>query len=96
MKNPGFTWSPITKASDPKDHHDRIDFIYFRDKDMNLNEVKLVGEDKENADIIVSPYPSDHRAVVAWFTLSKSQKLEKTTTQYNVIQPMANNPNYKR
>ncbi len=26
MKHPGFTWTPITKSDDPKDHHDRIDF----------------------------------------------------------------------
>ena len=69
MKKPGFTWSPLTKADDPKDHHDRIDFVYFRGKDMELTDVKIVGENKENADIVVTPYPSDHRAVVATFTL---------------------------
>ena len=43
-----------------------------------------------NADIVVSPYPSDHRAVVATFTLSgqpQSEKLdghhEKLTTTSN-------------
>jgi exodeoxyribonuclease-3 len=71
MKLPGFTWTPLTKADDPKDHHDRIDFVYFGNKDIELNDVKIVGEDKGNADIVVSPYPSDHRAVVASFTLSK-------------------------
>ena len=34
---------------------------------------KIVGENKENADIVVSPYPSDHRAVVATFTLPINQ-----------------------
>jgi len=30
-----------------------------------------VGEDNEHADLVVSPYPSDHRAVVATFTVGK-------------------------
>ncbi len=69
MAKPGFTWSPLTKADDPKDHHDRIDFVYFKGNGVKLNGAKIVGENKENADIVVSPYPSDHRAVIASFTL---------------------------
>lgn len=71
MKYPGHTWSPLTKADNPKDHHDRIDFVYFKGKNLKVKSVKIVGENKQNADIIVFPYPSDHRAVVATFTLSK-------------------------
>ena len=71
MKYPGHTWSPLTKADNPKDHHDRIDFVYFKGKNLKVKSVKIVGENKQNADIIVSPYPSDHRAVVASFTLSE-------------------------
>jgi endonuclease/exonuclease/phosphatase family metal-dependent hydrolase len=78
MKKPGFTWSPLTKADDPKDHHDRIDFVYFRGKDIEVTDVKIVGENKENADIAVTPYPSDHRAVVATFTLPSTPTLKKT------------------
>src|SRR4030095_4872449 len=26
---PGVTWTPTTKPEDPKDHHDRIDFVFF-------------------------------------------------------------------
>ncbi len=76
MKKPGFTWTPLTKVNDPKDHHDRIDFVYFRGKGVELNGAKIVGEDKEKADIVVSPYPSDHRAVVASFTLCKGGRPE--------------------
>ena len=71
MKMPGFTWSPLTKANDPKDHHDRIDFVYFRGKGVNLIGAQIVGEKKANADIVVSPYPSDHRAVIATFTVPR-------------------------
>ena len=74
MKNPGFTWSPIYKVNDPKTHHDRIDFVYFKGKGVKVAGAKIVGENKENADIVVSPYPSDHRAVVASFTLPNQPK----------------------
>lgn len=71
MAKPGFTWSPIYKSDDPRTHHDRIDFVYFKGKGVKVTEAKIVGENKENADIIVSPYPSDHRAVVATFNVAK-------------------------
>ncbi len=77
MKNPGFTWSPMYKTDDPTTHHDRIDFICFRGKDIEVTDIKIVGENKENADIVVTPYPSDHRAVVATFTLPNQQKSGK-------------------
>lgn len=69
MKNPGYTWSPLTKANAPQDHHDRIDFVYFRGTGIEVVDSKIVGESEENADIAVTPYPSDHRAVVATFTI---------------------------
>lgn len=71
MEEPGYTWSPAYPFDDPTTHPDRIDFVYFRGKGVNLKETKIVGENKENADLVVSPYPSDHRAVVATFTLPK-------------------------
>ena len=77
MKNPGFTWSPMYKTDDPTTHHDRIDFVYFKGKGVKVTDVKVVGENKEDADIVVSPYPSDHRAVVATFTLANQPKPEK-------------------
>ena len=77
MKNPGLTWSPKYKADDPTTHLDRIDFIYFKGKGLKINDVKIVGENKEKADIVVSPYPSDHRAVVATFTLDKASALKE-------------------
>ena len=77
MKNPGFTWSPMYKTDDPTTHHDRIDFVYFKGKGVKLNGVKVVGENEENADIVVTPYPSDHRAVVATFMLPNQPKQKK-------------------
>ena len=74
MKNPGITWSPAYKVGDPRTHHDRIDFVYFKGKGLEVKDVKILGENEENADLVVSPYPSDHRAVVATFTLPKKTK----------------------
>lgn len=71
MKNPGITWSSFYKFDDPTTHHDRIDFVYYKGKGLKLNEVKIVGENPKDADIVISPYPSDHRAVVADFKLAK-------------------------
>ena len=71
MKYPGYTWSSFYKFDDPTTHHDRIDFVYFKGKGIKLNEVKIVGENQKDADIVISPYPSDHRAVVATFKLTK-------------------------
>ena len=69
MKKPGFTWTPIMEPDDPETHHDRIDFVYFRGDGVAVHDAKIIGESEENADIVVTPYPSDHRAVVATFTL---------------------------
>ena len=61
------------KADDPTTHHDRIDFIYFKGKGVSVVDVKIVGENKKNAGIVISPYPSDHRAVVAAFTYNSAK-----------------------
>ncbi|MDD7983549.1 endonuclease/exonuclease/phosphatase family protein [Lentisphaera marina] len=81
MKNPGLTWSPKYKADDPTTHLDRIDFVYFKGKNLKVTDVKIVGENKEKADIVISPYPSDHRAVVATFTLAKQADPKKPQTR---------------
>jgi exonuclease III len=73
MKNPGITWSPAYQVGDPRTHHDRIDFVYYKGKGLEVKEVKILGENEENADLVVSPYPSDHRAVVATFTLTNAK-----------------------
>ena len=80
MKHPGYTWTPVSKPDNPKDHHDRIDFVYFRGKQIEVKNMSIVGENKKNADIVVSPYPSDHRAMVATFMLPRPLKSKKTNT----------------
>ena len=63
------TWTPTTDPSDPKDRHDRIDLVLYRGSRVVPKDVSLVGEDSRFARIVVRPYPSDHRAVVATFGL---------------------------
>jgi endonuclease/exonuclease/phosphatase family metal-dependent hydrolase len=69
IANPGFTWTPTTGADDPQDHHDRIVFVLMRAPGAVIEAVEIVGEDASHADIVVSPWPSDHRAVVATVAL---------------------------
>lgn len=59
LDHPGLTWSPRPAE---RDIHDRIDFIYTRG--LKPTAAAIVGESDENADIVVDPYPSDHRAVL--------------------------------
>jgi exodeoxyribonuclease III len=67
VKRPGYTWTPITAEDDPKDRHDRIDFV-FVGRGAKVTSAEIVGERTDRADIVVKPYPSDHRAVVATVT----------------------------
>jgi exodeoxyribonuclease III len=67
----GLTWTPITTESDSKDRHDRIDFVFFAGRGVKLIESEVVGEKPERAGIVVLPYPSDHRAVVSAFELTR-------------------------
>jgi exodeoxyribonuclease-3 len=62
---PGYTWTPITAIDDPKDRHDRIDLVLVGGNGGRVVKADVVGEAAENADIVVAPYPSDHRGVVA-------------------------------
>jgi exonuclease III len=57
----GHTWTP-TPAE--RDVPDRIDFVYANSTAKPISSA-VVGESAENADIVVDPYPSDHRAVLA-------------------------------
>ena len=67
IAKPGNTWTPTTKIDDPNDHHDRIDFVMYRGDALVLKSSQIVGENTENADIVIDPYPTDHRAVLSTF-----------------------------
>lgn len=67
MTSPGYTWTPGLDEKNPKDHADRIDFVLFRGSRLRPSAVKIVGEDAAHADLVVTPYPTDHRGVWARF-----------------------------
>jgi exodeoxyribonuclease III len=63
VAKPGFTWTPSTEPTDPDDHHDRIDFVFAKAKSLKIVGAAVVGEKAPEADVVVTPWPSDHRAV---------------------------------
>ncbi len=68
VAKPAYTWTPTSEPSDPEDHHDRIDFVLAKAQDLKVEDASIVGEKPEAAEIVVTPWPSDHRAVVARVT----------------------------
>ena len=64
LTHPGYTWTPISKITDPKDRHDRIDFVFAKGEGIRIKSAQVIGESKTFADVVVTPWPSDHRAVV--------------------------------
>ncbi len=65
VAKPAYTWTPTSEPSDPEDHHDRIDFVFARAPNLVVESAAIVGEKAPEADIVVTPWPSDHRAVAA-------------------------------
>jgi len=64
VAKPAYTWTPLwTTEDDPEDKHDRIDFVFVRGAEVT--DAAIVGEEGPRSDIAATPWPSDHRAVVA-------------------------------
>ena len=72
IKEPGWTWTPTTKSTDPADRHDRIDFVFSSLPDSSAKQAAVVGESKVNAHVVVSPWPTDHRGVVVEYRIKLS------------------------
>jgi endonuclease/exonuclease/phosphatase family metal-dependent hydrolase len=73
LQRPGHTWTPTTRVTDPNDRHDRIDFVFVRGNGIRITSARILGESQEFADLVVEPYPSDHRAVVAEVELAPAR-----------------------
>lgn len=65
VARPGFTWTPTSDPKSKDDHHDRIDFTLARARALKVIAAGIAGEKSPQADIVVSPWPSDHRASYA-------------------------------
>ena len=68
QKKPAYTWTSIPGGSIPNEVYDRIDLIYAN-KQIKVKSVAIVGENIENADFVITPWVTDHRAVLAEFSL---------------------------
>jgi endonuclease/exonuclease/phosphatase family metal-dependent hydrolase len=69
VARPGFTWTPGGPESAPEGQEvfDRIDWV-LASGEATTTASKLVGEaGGPDVDVAMSPYPSDHRAVVSTF-----------------------------
>jgi endonuclease/exonuclease/phosphatase (EEP) superfamily protein YafD len=64
---PGYTWTPL-----PADNEvlDRIDFVFFWGSATHVINSEIVGEKTPESDIVISSFPSDHRAVMSTFRLN--------------------------
>lgn len=65
VAKPAFTWTPRYDEAADDDHPDRIDFVLVRGPGLVVQDAAIVGEEGPRSDIVVMPWPSDHRAVVA-------------------------------
>jgi endonuclease/exonuclease/phosphatase family metal-dependent hydrolase len=62
---PGMTWTPTSDPKATDDHHDRIDFALAKAAALKVEAAGIVGEKAPEADIVVTPWPSDHRSTFA-------------------------------
>jgi exonuclease III len=75
IEEPGLTWTPTTNSTDPKDRHDRIDFVFSSLPDSSVKQAGVVGESNANAHVVVSPWPTDHRGVVAEYHVEPERRV---------------------
>lgn len=68
-ERPGYTWTSVEGLWRTPEIHDRIDLIYFSGNKLTAKNAWVVGESAELSDVVVIPWPSDHRAVVAELSL---------------------------
>jgi len=71
VTNPGITWTTIPEEKKYKEVLDRIDFVFFSGRNIEVTDSKIVGEKSPASDIKFDDYPSDHRAVLSTFNITK-------------------------
>lgn len=89
VRDPGFTWwaaRPQIEDYNPSDptRRSRIDYVWYAGP-ADVTESLLVGEaGAEGVDIAVTPWPSDHRAVLSVFDVDPAPMPEIITTSRRV------------
>ena len=69
VAKPGFTWTPGSPEGEKVEVHDRIDWVLSMLATATSS--KVVGEPgNPNTDIVVDPWPSDHRGIVSTFDVT--------------------------
>jgi exonuclease III len=68
---PGYTWTPGHPKVGPRDVFDRIDFVWAAGRSRTIGS-RIVGDADDVTDVVVEPWPSDHRAVVSSFRVRPS------------------------
>lgn len=70
---PGNTWTPYKQPPNAKGGENeidgRIDRIYHAGTEAQVVSAQVIGESSDAADIVVTPYPSDHRFLVVEYLL---------------------------
>jgi len=74
---PGITWTP-KPSQEPYDVYDRIDFVY-----SSGNNIRCIFSEELDSRNSVSPWPSDHRAVVSTFRLGTEAEMKLTPQTLN-------------
>ena len=69
VETPGFTWTPGGPETDPKEVHDRIDWVLAAGP-ADTEASEILGETgNPDVTLAVDPFPSDHRGVVSTFSV---------------------------
>jgi endonuclease/exonuclease/phosphatase family metal-dependent hydrolase len=66
VAKPGYTWTPRPSENEIMD---RIDFVFFWGAGVQVVKSEIAGEKSPESDIVITEYPSDHRAVISVFLL---------------------------
>ena len=69
-QRPGYTWTAVEGLWRDPEIHDRIDLIYISTDRFTVRQAVVVGERSPMTDMVIEPWPSDHRAVVVELELN--------------------------
>ncbi len=72
VADPGYTWTPGHPHVGRHDVFDRIDFVWAAGPSKTLSS-RVVGDTNPVTDLVVEPWPSDHRAVVSAFRVTPAE-----------------------
>jgi endonuclease/exonuclease/phosphatase family metal-dependent hydrolase len=88
VAKPGLTWTPGYPHPfvRPQETHDRIDYIYASGAKAVKSEI--VGEPgNPDVDIVVDPWPADHRAVLTTFEVEPAATPDLITVEPRLVKP---------